>query len=102
MAIHIHLHQTRDAFEETQHPRASNGEFSGSGSSSSRGKEHPFVATFLKEHKSPSAQKQYLATVPKEKLHTALRLLEGGETENSKSVRKRIEKELDERADRGA
>ena len=48
--------------------------------------------------------REYLATVPNEELHTALRLI--GQTKDlsdaSQHVKKLIEKELDERANRGA
>lgn len=62
---------------------------------------HPFVHTFFKEHPQIAEQKQYLAGVSKEKLTTALKLASGHEDASSSHVRKLIEKELDERADRG-
>lgn len=100
------------AFNESDHPRAKNGEF-GSGGGGSKGepvrvnntsKRHPFVSSFLNEHKSIKGQQEYLKTVPKEKLNTALKLIEkSGDIEaGSVHVKKLIEKELDERASRGA
>jgi phage-related protein (TIGR01555 family) len=62
---------------------------------------HPFVGTFLKEHKSTTEQREHLSTVPKEKLHVALKLTEGKEDTDSKHVRKLVESELEERANRG-
>lgn len=89
-------------FNESDHPRADNGQFgSGGGGKAdapSAGKEHPFVGNFMKEHSSTAKQKAYLENVPKEKLHTALKLAKSSESENSKKVAKMIEKELDERA----
>ncbi len=88
------------AFNEADHPRAENGEF-GSGGGSESKKEHPFIASFLSEHKSTTAQKEYLEKVPAEKLRTALTLASKSDSESSRKVAKLIEKELDSRADRG-
>lgn len=100
-----------DEFKESDHPRAANGEF-GSGGGGARGlvsvkvtsKRHPFVDTFLREHTSIAGQQKHLESVPTEKLHTALKLIEkSGDIEaGSTHVKKLIERELDSRANRGS
>ncbi len=91
-------------FEESKHPRAENGEFgSGGGAAGSGGsnQDHPFIKTFLSEHKSLADQKSYLEKVPHEKLLTAHKLASKSDSPESQKVKKLIEKELDSRADRG-
>jgi hypothetical protein len=102
---------TLDGFNESDHPRATNGEFGAGGgkgesdltSVTVASKRHPFVQSFLNQHQTIGAQKKHLETVPKEKLHTALKLIEksGDIQAGSLHVKQLIEKELDSRADRG-
>jgi hypothetical protein len=89
-------------FEESKHPRAENGEFgSGGGTGGGGNANHPFIKSFLSEHKSLADQKSYLEKVPHEKLLTAHKLASKSESPESQKVKKLIEKELDSRADRG-
>ncbi len=93
-----------DEFEESKHPRSPNGEFGsgGPGSSGSGGnQDHPFIKTFLSEHKTLADQKGYLEKVPHEKLLTAHKLSSKSDSPESKKVKNLIEKELDSRAERG-
>lgn len=102
----------KDEFIESNHPRDSDGKF-GSGSSKSpehknddvvtvkTATRHPFVTHFVQTHTTIKAQKEYLQTVPKEKLHTALKLAENHIDPASLHVKQLISKELDERAANG-
>lgn len=100
--------QAMDSFNETDHPRDSDGKF-GSGSSSNTEEpksvkvktRHPFVSDFLQRHTSIKSQEEYLKTVPKEKLNTALKITENHIDPASTHVRYLIEKELDNRANHG-
>jgi hypothetical protein len=110
------IKRTRDEFSEAKHPRSANGEFGSGGGSAEKGKSgepvrvnttpktHPFVGSFLKEYTTERAQREHLKDVPKEKLKVALKLIanSGDEWAGSLHVKKMIEKELDERSDRGA
>jgi hypothetical protein len=89
-----------DEFEESKHPRAENGEF-GSGGSGGSNQDHPFIKSFLSDHKSLADQKSYLEKVPHEKLLTAHKLASKSDSSESQKVKKLIEKELDSRAERG-
>jgi hypothetical protein len=89
-------------FEESKHPRAENGEFgSGGGTGGGGNANHPFIKSFLSEHKSLADQKSYLEKVPHEKLLTAHKLASKSDSSESQKVKKLIEKELDSRAERG-
>jgi hypothetical protein len=89
-------------FEESKHPRAENGEFGSCGGTGGGGNaNHPFIKSFLSEHKSLADQKSYLEKVPHEKLLTAHKLASKSDSSESQKVKKLIEKELDSRAERG-
>ena len=89
-------------FEESKHPRAENGEFgSGGGTGGGGNANHPFIKSFLSEHKSLADQKSYLEKVPHEKLLTAHKLASKSDSSESQKVKNLIEKELDSRAERG-
>jgi hypothetical protein len=91
-----------DEFKESKHPRAENGEFgSGGGTGGGGSADHPFIKSFLSEHKSLADQKSYLEKVPHEKLLTAHKLASKSDSTESQKVKKLIEKELDSRAERG-
>jgi len=91
-------------FDESSHPRSSDGKF---GSGSGGGKVHsklPFVNSLINEHGSRKAIEKHLENAAKEKLNQALTYLERhGEAgnKNDQFVKKTIEKELDDRANRG-
>jgi len=63
---------------------------------------HPFVRQFLTDHPSTSDQREHLSTVPKEKLMVAHGLVRDSEHPDAVKVRRLIERELDDRANRGA
>lgn len=104
MAKHIHIH-VHDAWEENKHPRAKNGEFGRGGneqlSSHKEATPPPFINEFYKEHKSIGAMKQALAGRSKEHLQKALSLVKNHNDQYTNTVRRLIEKELDDRANRG-
>lgn len=66
-------------------------------------KPHAFVASFTKEYGTGTKAKEYLETAPKEKLETALRLIDksGSDDADSQKLKKIIERELDNRGNRG-
>lgn len=107
---HLAQRATKDAeFAESDHPRAPDGKFGSGGGKAKEGdlkqvtvKARPaFVSAFVQQHTTISAQEKYLASVPKEKLHTALKLSEGHIDPASTHVRQLIKKELDGRAGSG-
>jgi hypothetical protein len=92
-----------DGFNESDHPRATNGEFGSAGGGATgpvsvkvESKRHPFVDTFMREHTTIAGQEKHLQSVPTEKLHTALKLIEksGAIEAGSTHVKKLIEREL--------
>jgi hypothetical protein len=102
-----------DAWEESKHPRDRDGEFtSGSGSrtgtsepvSLKQTEVPPFIIDLNKRFPSPEKMHEYIRGVANEKLHTALRLIKqsGDKHATTSMVKKWIENELDERANRSA
>ena len=68
------------------------------GSSASVSSTHPFVQEFIKKNPTGAQQAAHLKTVPTEKLHTALKLLESGdESPSTNMVRNAIKKEIGSR-----
>jgi hypothetical protein len=84
-------------WNESSHERRSNGEF-GSGA----GIDHPFIATFKREYPSAAKQREHLESVSKEKLNIGLSLASKSSSPESTRIRKLIENELDNRANRGS
>lgn len=79
----------KDGFEENKHPRDENGKFGSGGGSSSGNSE--------KTKTSASALKDKLSGMSKDKLHASLK-----NPNVDPAIKKYIEKELDDRANRGA
>ncbi|MDE2021159.1 MAG: hypothetical protein KGJ13_12555 [Patescibacteria group bacterium] len=105
-------------FEESKHPRDPEGKFgSGSGKApynayskegvrklnETRASKIPFVASVFKEHQTSANIREYLTTVPTEKLKTAQRLLDEHADKNdgeANSLNVWIDRELNNRADK--
>jgi 8-oxo-dGTP pyrophosphatase MutT (NUDIX family) len=85
---------------DTAPPESPSKASSGSGEGK---KAHPFVATFTKEYGTGDKAKAYLEKAPKEKIQTALRLIDksGSDDPDSQKLKKILERELDNRGGRG-
>lgn len=110
MRITINVHDA--GWDESQHKR-DHGKFSSSGGGAGKpdpgpqtikqAKPHGMVQDFYNRFRTIPAQKEYVSSLPSEKLHVALRLIKGSGSEDvfSNGLKKLLEKELDSRANSG-